>query len=166
MHATEPTEWKKTACIICALNCGLEVQTDGRCIVRIRGDKAHPVSKGYVCEKSQRMDYYQNGADRLESPMRRRPDGTYEAIDWETAIHEIAAKFAAIKATIGLRVTEEEELAGLDISTHGMYGYPESFIPREEYPAGQYQPTVAGTPIASPMSSERSATGAATTTSS
>jgi len=61
------------------------------------------------------------------------------------------AIFAAIKATIGLRVPEEEELAGLDISTHGMYGYPESFIPREEYPAGRYEPTVAGTPLASPM---------------
>jgi anaerobic selenocysteine-containing dehydrogenase len=101
MSATESAEWKKTACIICALNCGLEVQTDGRRIVRIRGDKAHPVSQGYVCEKSQRMDYYQNGADRLDSPMRRRPDGTYEAIDWETAIREIAAKLSAIKARHG-----------------------------------------------------------------
>ena len=36
-----------------------------------------------LARKSQRMDYYQNGADRLESPMRRKPDGTYEAIDWE-----------------------------------------------------------------------------------
>lgn len=61
------------------------------------------------------------------------------------------AIFAAIKATIGLRVSEEEEMAGLDISTHGMYGYPESFIPREEYPAGRYEPTVAGTPLASSM---------------
>jgi len=101
MSATESTAWKKTACIICALNCGLEVQAEGRRIVRIRGDKAHPISQGYVCEKSQRMDYYQNGADRLESPMRRRPDGTYEAIDWETAIREIAAKFTAIKARHG-----------------------------------------------------------------
>ena len=33
--------------------------------------------------------------------MRRRPDGTYEAIDWETAIREIAAKFSAIKARHG-----------------------------------------------------------------
>ena len=101
MNATESTAWKKTACLICALNCGLEVQTEGRRIVRIRGDKAHPVSQGYVCEKSQRMDYYQNGADRLDSPLRRRPDGTYEAIDWDTAIREIAAKFAAIKAKYG-----------------------------------------------------------------
>ena len=61
------------------------------------------------------------------------------------------AVFAAIKATIGLRVSEEEELAGLDITTHGMYGYPESFIPREEYPGSSvYEPSVAGTPIAQP----------------
>jgi Amt family ammonium transporter len=29
-------------------------------------------------------------------------------------------------------VTEEEEDAGLDISEHGMYGYPEQFIPPAE----------------------------------
>ena len=40
--------------------------------------------------------------------------------------------FAIIKATYGLRVTEEEEDAGLDISEHGMYGYPEQFIPSPE----------------------------------
>jgi ammonium transporter, Amt family len=40
--------------------------------------------------------------------------------------------FAAIKATVGLRVSEEEEDAGLDIIEHGMYGYPEQFIPQSE----------------------------------
>lgn len=40
--------------------------------------------------------------------------------------------FAAIKATYGLRVTEAEEDAGLDIVEHGMYGYPEQFIPSSE----------------------------------
>ncbi len=39
---------------------------------------------------------------------------------------------AAIKYTIGIRVGEEEEDAGLDISEHGMYGYPEQFIPPAE----------------------------------
>jgi len=42
------------------------------------------------------------------------------------------ATFYAIKVTYGLRVTEEEEEAGLDISEHGMYGYPEQFIPAPE----------------------------------
>jgi ammonium transporter, Amt family len=40
--------------------------------------------------------------------------------------------FWVIKKTYGLRVTEEEEDAGLDISEHGMYGYPEQFIPPAE----------------------------------
>ena len=40
--------------------------------------------------------------------------------------------FLAIKKTYGLRVSEEEEEAGLDITEHGMYGYPEQFIPAPE----------------------------------
>src|SRR4051794_9630865 len=40
--------------------------------------------------------------------------------------------FFAIKKTIGLRVTDAEEDAGLDISETGMYGYPEQFIPVPE----------------------------------
>ena len=46
------------------------------------------------------------------------------------------AVFGLIKATIGLRVSAEEEDAGLDISEHGMYGYPEQFISPEDYPGG------------------------------
>ncbi len=42
------------------------------------------------------------------------------------------ATFAIIKATIGLRVAPEHEDAGLDIVEHGMYGYPEQFIPAPE----------------------------------
>jgi ammonium transporter, Amt family len=57
--------------------------------------------------------------------------------------------FWVIKRTIGLRVSEEAEEAGLDISEHGMYGYPEQFIPQPEYSMGLYQPVVAGTPVAS-----------------
>jgi len=40
--------------------------------------------------------------------------------------------FWLIKKTYGLRVSAEEEEAGLDISEHGMYGYPEQFIPVPE----------------------------------
>ncbi len=42
------------------------------------------------------------------------------------------AVFWVVKKTYGLRVTAEEEDAGLDISEHGMYGYPEQFIPAPE----------------------------------
>src|SRR5262245_25386623 len=105
MNSTEMTsQWVPTACILCSLNCGLEVQiggADGRHIERVRGDKAHPASQGYTCEKPQRLDYYQNANDRLTAPLRRRPDGAYEEIDWDTAIAEIAEKFLDIKARHG-----------------------------------------------------------------
>jgi Amt family ammonium transporter len=68
------------------------------------------------------------------------------------------AVFALIKATIGLRVTEVEEDAGLDISEHGMYGYPEQFIPQPEYSTGLPThsapvPTGAPAPAVSQMAS-------------
>jgi Amt family ammonium transporter len=50
------------------------------------------------------------------------------------------ATFWVIKKTVGLRVTEEQEDAGLDIVEHGMYGYPEQFIPAPEIGAGSVGP--------------------------
>jgi Amt family ammonium transporter len=40
-----------------------------------------------------------------------------------------AAVFYACKKTIGLRVDAQQELEGLDIHEHGMWGYPEQFLP-------------------------------------
>jgi anaerobic selenocysteine-containing dehydrogenase len=88
--------WQPTACILCECNCGVEVALEGRTLARIRGDRAHPGSQGYTCNKAMRLDHYQNGPDRLTSPLRRRPDGTFEAIDWDTAIREVAAGFARV----------------------------------------------------------------------
>ena len=96
--------WKQTACILCECNCGLEVQLGGegnRHLARIRGDKAHPASKGYACEKPHRLDFYQNGPDRITSPLRRKDDGTFEEIDWDTAIREVAARLRKIKSEYG-----------------------------------------------------------------
>ena len=96
--------WQQTACILCECNCGVEVRlgSDGRTFERVRGDKAHPASKGYTCEKALRLDYYQNGrGERLLSPLRRRPDGTFEEIDWDTAIREVAERLAAVRDTHG-----------------------------------------------------------------
>jgi Amt family ammonium transporter len=36
------------------------------------------------------------------------------------------------RAVGGLRVSDEDEVAGLDIAEHGMYGYPEQFLPEPE----------------------------------
>jgi len=63
--------------------------------------------------------------------------------------------FFLLKKTIGIRVSPEEEDAGLDISEHGMYGYPEQFIPQPEYSTGLLSggmpPVAAPAPAVSPM---------------
>jgi formate dehydrogenase len=98
-------EWKATACILCECNCGILVKLggeDGRRFEQIRGDKAHPASKGYTCQKALRLDHYQNGrGERVLNPLRRRADGSFEEIDWDTAITEVAARLAAVRDTYG-----------------------------------------------------------------
>ncbi|MDB5108337.1 MAG: molybdopterin oxidoreductase [Candidatus Binatus sp.] len=94
-------QWHKTACILCSVNCGIEVKLDGRHITRVRGNREHVASHGYACEKAQRIDYYQNGKDRLTSPLRRRADGTFEEIDWDTAIREVAERLVRLRDTHG-----------------------------------------------------------------
>ena len=94
-------EWQKTVCILCSVNCGIEVKLEERHIARVRGNRAHVASQGYACEKAQRLDYYQNGRDRLTSPLRRRPDGSFEEVDWDTAIREVAASFLRVRERWG-----------------------------------------------------------------
>lgn len=94
-------QWKSTACILCECNCGIEVAMEGRTLAQIRGDKAHHASQGYTCNKAMRLDHYQNGTHRLTSPLRRRPDGSYEEIDWDTAIREVAAGFKRLSEEHG-----------------------------------------------------------------
>jgi anaerobic selenocysteine-containing dehydrogenase len=100
-RATAPG-WHRTACVLCNLNCGIEVQTEGRHLTRIRGDRAHPASRGYTCEKPAKgLDAYQNARDRVMGPLRRRPDGSFEAVSWEVAIAGVARDLARVRDTHG-----------------------------------------------------------------
>ena len=102
--AVAAPEWHPTACILCECNCGIEVQLgdDGRTFAKIRGDKQHPTSQGYTCNKALQLDAYQNGrTDRITTPLRRRSDGTFEEIDWNTAISEVAERLGAVRDAHG-----------------------------------------------------------------
>jgi anaerobic selenocysteine-containing dehydrogenase len=85
-------EWRKTACNLCYVNCGLEVLVDEGRIAKVRGDRENPKSQGYLCNKAARIPFYAHHKDRLTTPLRRRADGGFDEIDWDTAIAEIAAR--------------------------------------------------------------------------
>jgi len=102
--STTAAEWHKTVCILCSANCGVELKLDGREITRVRGNKSHVASLGYTCEKALRLNHYQNGMKRLQSPMRREADGSYTTLDWKddyagTPWHKhVPAKLEAVLA--------------------------------------------------------------------
>ena len=95
------SEWQATACVLCELNCGIEVLVIDNQITKVRGDKKHPTSQGYLCQKATRLNHYQNSKDRITSPLRRNADGSFEEISWDTAITEIADKLGQVKDTWG-----------------------------------------------------------------
>jgi len=94
---------EKTACILCSRNCGLEVEVDDGHLTRIRGDAAHPLSEGYICQKAARLDHYQNHDDRLSHPLRRKSDGTFERVTWDEALGDIARRLLDVRAHHGGR---------------------------------------------------------------
>ena len=120
--AHEGAEWLPTACILCSRNCGLEVQLDGGRLAKIRGDEKHPLTAGYLCQKAARLDHYQNHQDRLSTPLRRRPDGSFEAVSWELALGEIAKQLVTIRKQHGGRAFAYYGGGGQGNHLGGVYG--------------------------------------------
>ena len=89
------SEWKKTSCVICAQNCGLEALVENDRMVKVRPDKENPRSEGYVCRKGLNVVYHQHHKQRLTHPLKRAGAG-FEKISWDQAIEEISHKLRSI----------------------------------------------------------------------
>lgn len=94
--------WKKTACVLCANGCGLEVQVENSRIVKVRPDKDSPISEGYVCRKGMNIAFHQHSADRVLHPL-KRTGSRFDRISWDQAISEISEKLRAILGQYGPR---------------------------------------------------------------
>ncbi|MBI5031990.1 MAG: molybdopterin-dependent oxidoreductase [Chloroflexi bacterium] len=88
-------EWRITACVLCAQNCGLEVFVDDNRILKVRPDKSNPRSQGYACRKGLNIAYHQHHAQRLTHPL-KKVDGAFQQISWDQAFDEIAKKLRGI----------------------------------------------------------------------
>ena len=79
----------KTGCVLCAQNCGLEVEVENNRIGKVTPDKSNVKSEGYFCRKGMNIAYHQHNADRLKYPLKRVGD-RFERISWDQAMDEIA----------------------------------------------------------------------------
>lgn len=89
------TQTKYRICPICEATCGLEIETKGRVVGAIRGNKEDVFSKGYICPKGVALRELDNDPDRLRSPMVRR-GGEWVEVSWEAAFQEIETRLNAI----------------------------------------------------------------------
>jgi len=94
---------------VCALDCPdacavlVSIGADGEA-TRLRGDPAHPVTRGFLCGKVARYLEREYSPDRLLYPMRRagaKGEGRFVRVSWDEALDEIAARLKAIAAHFG-----------------------------------------------------------------
>jgi anaerobic selenocysteine-containing dehydrogenase len=77
---------------------------DGGKATRLRGDPAHPVTRGFLCGKVARYLDREYAPSRLLYPMRRagaKGEGRFVRITWDEALDEIATRLKAIAAEFG-----------------------------------------------------------------
>ncbi len=71
---------------------------------RLRGDPAHPVTRGFLCGKVARYLEREYHPSRLLYPLRRagaKGEGRFVRVAWDEALDEIAARLEAIAAEFG-----------------------------------------------------------------
>jgi anaerobic selenocysteine-containing dehydrogenase len=89
-----------TGCVLCYHSCGAEVTVEDGKVVRVRGQKSHPLNKGELCPKGEAMIEHLYHPERLKYPL-KKVNGKWERITWEQALSEIAAKLNDLKAKYG-----------------------------------------------------------------
>ena len=91
----------RTFCRVCEPACGLVASVRDGELVRLRPDRAHPVTRGFACNKGLAGVEIHRDPDRLDFPLRRGERGAAERVSWDAAIEGIAGSLRAILAESG-----------------------------------------------------------------
>lgn len=104
------------ACHLCEAICGLEIKTRGDEILSIKGDKADPISKGFICPKATAIADIHNDPDRLRKPVKRVGQDWIE-ISWQEAIDTTAKRLVEAQQKHG------EDTVGFYAGNPGVHNY-------------------------------------------
>jgi anaerobic selenocysteine-containing dehydrogenase len=91
----------RTACTRdCPDACGILASVEDGRVVALRGDPDHPVTRGFLCERTSRYLQRQYDPTRLTQPLVRR-NGGFEAATWDEALDFVAEGLARIRDESG-----------------------------------------------------------------
>src|ERR1039458_7727209 len=101
-------EMPETRHSVCALDCpdccSLLVTVENGRGPKLRGDPAHPVTRGFLCGKVAQYLEHEYSPGRLLYPQRRvgaKGEGRFERISWDEALDAIALRLKAVAAEFG-----------------------------------------------------------------
>jgi thiosulfate reductase/polysulfide reductase chain A len=110
-----------TYCELCFWGCGMLAHVKdgpgGPRVTKVVGNPAHPLSRGMLCPRGAGATGLLYDPDRLTRPLLRRAkrgEDVFEAVSWDAALGEVAARLEEVKARHG-----PEALA---LFTHGSGG--------------------------------------------
>lgn len=86
----------RTFCRFCHANCAMLADVEDGRVTAVRGDPDDPVFGGYTCIKGRQLAEAHYAPERLLATQKRMPDGSWSAIDSDTALDEIAAQLRTI----------------------------------------------------------------------
>lgn len=67
---------------------------DGR-VQRLQGDRQHPVTRGFLCQRTNQFLRLQYGPDRVSQPLMRK-DGQHVPVSWDEALDRIAQELRRV----------------------------------------------------------------------
>src|ERR1700736_6531247 len=96
-------EEKSSFCRFCHAFCGIRVTVDDGRAVKVIGDVANPLYRGFTCVKGRALPQQHYNPNRLLTSMKRGRDGDYHPIAVDQAMDEIAGRLSDIVAESGPR---------------------------------------------------------------
>jgi anaerobic selenocysteine-containing dehydrogenase len=131
------TRTERSYCRICTSMCGIVVETEGGKVVRVRGDRDHPVTRGYVCPKGTALPKMHHHPQRLERPL-VRAGGSFQPTSWDNCLDDITNRLrrtidqhgpAAVGIFFGSGVGMDAAGYRMAQALHAAIGTPARFSP-------------------------------------
>jgi anaerobic selenocysteine-containing dehydrogenase len=83
----------------CPDTCAMLVTVEGGRAVGVKGDPAHPFTRGTLCTKVNNYHDRTHSPDRVKTPLRRvgrKGEGRFAPVTWDEALDEVAGRFRAL----------------------------------------------------------------------
>ena len=77
--------WYASVCQECPAGCGISVRVREGRAVKVEGNPLHPINKGALCARGQASLQGLYNPDRIQQPLKKKGDGSWETITWEEA---------------------------------------------------------------------------------